>query len=153
MFLEELNELFRENWSKFLTAGYLVFLQTLPGCRVSRHALFYINSSLFIHKLRDNYHPCPILSTRFYRKKKTKQNKTEVLFDRFVLFGEQRYFWTIRQVEFSIRQLHLISESDPLQVCRFSGFVLLGEWKILFTIRQVEFRFVRFDAWKILCSI
>ena len=88
MFLEELNELFRENWSKFLTAGYLVFLQTLPGCRVSRHALFYINSSLFIHKLRDNYHPCPILSTRFYRKKKTKQNKTEVLFDRFVLFGE-----------------------------------------------------------------
>ena len=25
MFLEELNELFRENWSKFLTAGYLVF--------------------------------------------------------------------------------------------------------------------------------
>ena len=27
MFLEELNELFRENWSKFLTAGYLVFGQ------------------------------------------------------------------------------------------------------------------------------
>ena len=25
MFLEELNELFRENWSQFLTAGYLVF--------------------------------------------------------------------------------------------------------------------------------
>ena len=25
MFIEELNELFRENWSKFLTAGYLVF--------------------------------------------------------------------------------------------------------------------------------
>ena len=25
MFLEELNEQFRENWSKFLTAGYLVF--------------------------------------------------------------------------------------------------------------------------------
>ena len=25
MFLEGLNELFRENWSKFLTAGYLVF--------------------------------------------------------------------------------------------------------------------------------
>ena len=25
MFLEELNEPFRENWSKFLTAGYLVF--------------------------------------------------------------------------------------------------------------------------------
>ena len=24
-FLEELNELFRENWSKFLTTGYLVF--------------------------------------------------------------------------------------------------------------------------------
>ena len=29
MFLEELNELFRENWSKFLTAGYLVFFLTL----------------------------------------------------------------------------------------------------------------------------
>ena len=28
MFLEELNELFRENWSKFLTAGYLVFVVT-----------------------------------------------------------------------------------------------------------------------------
>ena len=27
MFLEELNELFQENWSKFLTAGYLVFLK------------------------------------------------------------------------------------------------------------------------------
>ena len=26
-FLEELNELFRENWSKFLTAGYLVRLE------------------------------------------------------------------------------------------------------------------------------
>ena len=25
MFFEELNELFGENWSKFLTAGYLVF--------------------------------------------------------------------------------------------------------------------------------
>ena len=25
VFLEELNELLRENWSKFLTAGYLVF--------------------------------------------------------------------------------------------------------------------------------
>ena len=33
MFLEELNELFRENWSIFLTAGYLVFVNTsrLPG--------------------------------------------------------------------------------------------------------------------------
>ena len=30
MFLEELNELFREDWSKFLTAGYLV---------VSRHVV------------------------------------------------------------------------------------------------------------------
>ena len=27
MFSEELNDLFRENWSKFLTAGYLVFLK------------------------------------------------------------------------------------------------------------------------------
>ena len=28
MFLAELNELFRENWSKFLTAEYLVFVNT-----------------------------------------------------------------------------------------------------------------------------
>ena len=66
------------------------------------------------------------------------------LFDRFVLFGEQRIFYPT---------IHLISESDPLQVCRFSRFVLFGEWKMLFTTRQVEFRFVRFDEWKILCSI
>ena len=36
MFLEELNELFRENWSKFL---YLVFFKTVPGCRISRHGV------------------------------------------------------------------------------------------------------------------
>ena len=34
MFLEELNELFRENWSKVLTTGYLAFFANtsrLPG--------------------------------------------------------------------------------------------------------------------------
>ena len=31
MFLEELNKLFQENWSKFLTAGYLVFLKHFPA--------------------------------------------------------------------------------------------------------------------------
>ena len=31
MFLEELNELFRENLSKFLTAGYLVFCKHFPA--------------------------------------------------------------------------------------------------------------------------
>ena len=31
MFLEELNELFRENWSKFLTAGYLVSWKQFPA--------------------------------------------------------------------------------------------------------------------------
>ena len=31
MFSEELNELFRENWSKFLTAGYLVFWKQFPA--------------------------------------------------------------------------------------------------------------------------
>ena len=31
MFLEELNELFQENWSKFLTAGYLVFWKKFPA--------------------------------------------------------------------------------------------------------------------------
>ena len=31
MFLEELNEPFRENWSKFVTAGYLVFWKQFPA--------------------------------------------------------------------------------------------------------------------------
>ena len=31
MFLEELNEPFRENWSKFQTAGYLVFWKQFPA--------------------------------------------------------------------------------------------------------------------------
>ena len=31
MFLEKLNKLFRENWSKFLTAGYLVFWKQFPA--------------------------------------------------------------------------------------------------------------------------
>ena len=31
VFLEELNELFRENWSKFLTSGYLVFWKQFPA--------------------------------------------------------------------------------------------------------------------------
>ena len=56
----------------------------------------------------------------------------------------------IRQVEFSIRQLHLISDSDPLQVCQFSRFVQFCELKILFKTYHVEFRFVRFNEWKIL---
>ena len=47
MFLEELNELFRENWSKFLTSGYPVFLKTVPGCLVSRHKYWWIVKSPF----------------------------------------------------------------------------------------------------------
>ena len=31
MFLEELNEPYGENWSKFLTAGYLVFGKQFPA--------------------------------------------------------------------------------------------------------------------------
>ena len=42
--------------------------------------------------------------------------KTQVLFDRFVLFGEQRIFWTIRQVEFSIRQFISLVRVTP---CKF----------------------------------
>ena len=33
MFLEQLNKLFRENWSKFLTAGYLVFCKQFPAAQ------------------------------------------------------------------------------------------------------------------------
>ena len=86
-------------------------------------------------------HPCPILSTRFYRK------KTEVLFDRFVLFGEQRNLWTIRQVEFSICHLHLISDTQKYftifwnQGGSLSFLSICSIWRqrIFGTIRQVEF--------------
>ena len=44
MFLEELNELFRENWLKFLTAGYLVFWKQFP-------AAGYLDTSLNVIKL------------------------------------------------------------------------------------------------------
>ena len=60
-----------------------------------------------------------ILMEKNKNKSKNKQTKQKVyLRDRFVLFREQRFseqrnFWTIRQAEFSIRQLHLISENDP----------------------------------------
>ena len=40
MFLEELNEPFRENWSKFVTAGYLVFWKQFP-------AAGYVDTSFF----------------------------------------------------------------------------------------------------------
>ena len=44
MFLEELNKLFQENWSKFLIAGYLVFLKHFV-------AAGYLDSSIFFIKL------------------------------------------------------------------------------------------------------
>ena len=44
MFLEELSELFGENRSKFMTTGYLVFLKTVAGCRVSRHVVLLSGS-------------------------------------------------------------------------------------------------------------
>ena len=40
MFLEELNELFREHWSKFRTAGFLVW-KTVSGCRISIQTLTF----------------------------------------------------------------------------------------------------------------
>ena len=42
MFLEELNELFRENWSKFLTAGYLVFWKQFPADRCGYLETWYL---------------------------------------------------------------------------------------------------------------
>ena len=41
MFSEELNELFRENWSKFLTAGYLVFWKQFPAAGYLDTSLLY----------------------------------------------------------------------------------------------------------------
>ena len=51
MFLEELNELFRENWSKFLTAGYLDFWKHFP-------AAGYLDTSwwqLFVYVLESTH--------------------------------------------------------------------------------------------------
>ena len=48
MFLEELNELFRENWSKFLTSGYLVFLKQFPAAGyldTSKHQRYAYSSA------------------------------------------------------------------------------------------------------------
>ena len=48
MLLEELNELFPENCSKFLNAGYLVFWKKVPGCSVSRHELDYFHNYYWV---------------------------------------------------------------------------------------------------------
>ena len=48
MFLEELNESFRENWSKFLTAGYLVFWKQFP-------AAGYVDTSFFLTNVHWKY--------------------------------------------------------------------------------------------------
>ena len=50
MFLEKLNELFRENWSTFLTAGYLVFRKHFPAS-----AARYLDTSL-IDKVKEKSH-------------------------------------------------------------------------------------------------
>ena len=44
MFLEELNKLFRENWSKFLTAGYLVFWKQFPAAGYLDTAYIFTNT-------------------------------------------------------------------------------------------------------------
>ena len=57
------------------------------------------------------------------------------LFDRFVVFGEQRIFGTIRQVEFSNCHLHLLAtvknisrySGTQVDACLFDRFVLFGE--------------------------
>ena len=46
MFLEQLNEPFRENWSKFLTAGYLVFLKHFPAAGYLDRSLILWSNSL-----------------------------------------------------------------------------------------------------------
>ena len=56
MFLEELNELFRENWLKFLTAGYLVFWKQFPAAGYlvfwkQFPAAGYLDTSLNVIKL------------------------------------------------------------------------------------------------------
>ena len=71
----------------------------------------------------------------------------------FVRFDEWKIICSIWHTVLSIRKLPLSSYNDPLQVCRFGRFVLFGELKILFRTRQVEFPFLRFNEWKILCSI
>ena len=92
------------------------------------------------------------------------------LFDRFVLFGEQRIFGTIRQLEFSICHLHLIStlrnisrySGTQVEACLFDRFVLFGEQRNFLSdnsylisesdpLQVCRFsRFVLFGEWKML---
>ena len=62
-------------------------------------------------------HPCPIVFT-------TRQVEFQ-----FVRFHEWKILCSIRNIVFSIGKLHLVSNNDPLQVCRFGRFVRI----ILFT--------------------
>ena len=50
MFLKELNELFRENWSRFLTSGYVVFWKQFLAAEYLDTSL-QIMSVLFLCKL------------------------------------------------------------------------------------------------------
>ena len=47
MFLHKFNEIFRVNWWRISDCRVSSFLKTFPGCRVSRHELFF-NSALFL---------------------------------------------------------------------------------------------------------
>ena len=99
--------------------------------------------------------PCKFVDSAdlFYAANKKRLFTTRQVEFRFVRLDECKILCPIWHIVFSIRKLHLISDNDPLQVCRFDRFVLFDEWKISFTTWQVESRFVRFDERKILCSI
>ena len=60
-------------------------------------------------------HPPPF-HVQYFQLDSIEKKKTEVLFDRFVLFAEQKNFWTIRQVESSIRQFISLVRGTP---CKF----------------------------------
>ena len=58
MFLEQLNELFRENWSKFLSARYLVFCKHFPAAGYLdtsyNYSLYLLFSKTIAGSCRDN---------------------------------------------------------------------------------------------------
>ena len=66
--------------------SYVKSMSLESSCYVNPYSFSLWSGCVFENgKTGEHYckpHPCPILSTRFYRK------KTEVLFDRFGLFGE-----------------------------------------------------------------
>ena len=76
MFLEELNELFRENWSKFLTAVYLVFWKQFP-------AAGYLDTAIKKHfrvSAEESLKPQPSIKIESYQSENWLKSTLLILF-------------------------------------------------------------------------